>query len=279
VTDYSQPTSYFLVHWALGGTPATLPPPIRTATNVPSGDNFDCKSKDAFRLWSANANGISSKDGFSKLHSLGISLKSKFVDAVAIQEPNSDFMQPYIRQKYQDIFKEHFGQAKVLTATTCIAAPNSWKPGGVVLAILGSWAQHVTQVSCDDLGRWVSATLTGSDGDSITIYSVYNVVDVKLQDAGQATIYSQQYRLLRLSGVTFPSPRQQCVDDLNRAVAKSVANHEAIIIIGDFNEQLGCLPNLMSSVFAQHDLFDLHTRFHGLDADIPTYARGTTRLD
>jgi hypothetical protein len=154
------------------GHPPSLPPLIRAATNVQSGDNFDSKSKDAFRLWSANANGISSKDGFSELHSLCVSLKSKFVDAVALQEPNMDFMQPYIRQKYQEIFKEHFGQAKVLTAMTCIEAPNSWKPGGVVLTILGSWAQHVTQVSCDDLGRWVSATLTGSDGDSITIYSV-----------------------------------------------------------------------------------------------------------
>jgi hypothetical protein len=44
-----------------GGTPASLPPPIRTATNTPSGDAFDTKSKDAFRLWSINANGISSK--------------------------------------------------------------------------------------------------------------------------------------------------------------------------------------------------------------------------
>jgi hypothetical protein len=105
------------------------------------------------------------------------------------------------------------------------------------------------------------------------------VVDVKLQDAGPATVYSQQYRLLRLAGVTFPSPRQQCVIDLQSAVAKSVANQEAIIIVGDFNEQLGRLPNLMASVFAKNDLFDVHARFHGIAADIPTYARGTTRLD
>jgi hypothetical protein len=261
------------------GTPASLPPPIRTATNAPSGDAFDTKSKDAFRLWYINANGISSKNGFAALHSLCVSLKTKFVDAIAIQEPNTDFMQPYLRQKYQESFKEHFGQAKVLTATTYIDAPKSWKHGGVVLAILGSWAQHVTQVSCDDLGWWVSATLTGSDGDIIIIYSVYNVVDVKLQDAGPVTVYSQQYRLLRLAGVTFPSTRQQCVIDLQSAIAKSVANQEAIIIVGDFNEQLGRLPNLMTSVFVKNDLLNVHARFHGIAADIPTYARGTTRLD
>jgi hypothetical protein len=149
----------------------------------------------------------------------------------------------------------------------------------VVLVILGSWAQHVSKVSCDELGRWVSATMTGLDGDAVTIYSLYNVVDVKLHNAGPSTVFSQQYRLLRLDGVTFPNPRQQCVEDLNRAVTKSVQNHEAVVIIGDYNEALGKKVNLMASVCSEHALFDVHAHFHGEHADIPTYARGSTRLD
>jgi hypothetical protein len=35
----------------------------------------------------------------------------------------------------------------------------------------------------------------------------------------------------------------------------------------------------MASVFAKNDLFDVHARFHGIAADMPTYAWGTTRLD
>jgi hypothetical protein len=133
---------------------------MHSASNEPSGDAFTNKPREAFRLWSVNANGISSRDGFAALHTtLCVSLASGFVDAVALQEPNVDFMQADIRQKYEDIFKEHFGQARVITATTCISAPNAWKPGGVVLAILGSWAQHVTRVSGDKLGHWASATL------------------------------------------------------------------------------------------------------------------------
>jgi hypothetical protein len=191
----------------VGGTPESLPHPIGTAPNERSGNDFKSKTRDSFRLWSVNANDISSRGGFAELHTLCTSLKSGSVDAVTLQEPNADFMNADIRHKYEEIFKEHFGQARAITATTCISAPNSWKPGGVILAILGSWAQHVTKVSCDNLGRWASATLTGSDGESITIYSVYNVVDVtKLHDAGPSTVFSQQYRLLRLVGVTYPNP-------------------------------------------------------------------------
>jgi hypothetical protein len=188
-------------------------------------------------------------------------------------------MKADIREKYKPIFEEHFGQARVITATTCIAALRAWKPGGVTLAILGPWAQHVAKTSCDDLGCWVSATLTGSDGDSFTLFSMYNVVNKNLRDAGPSTVFSQQYRLLGLAGGTYPVPRQQCVDDLNLAVRRLIADNDSIVTVGDFNEILGTNPKLMASVCAKHNLFHVHDHFHGIGANIPTYARGTKWLD
>jgi hypothetical protein len=188
-------------------------------------------------------------------------------------------MQTDLQDAYTEIFKEHFGQARVLTATTCIQSPRTWKPDGVVLAILGPWAQHVSKVSNDDLGRWVSATLTGSDGDSFTLFSLYNVVNTSLQDAGPSTMYAQQYRLLRIGGVTNPNPRKQCVEDIQREITRLVTNDEKVVVVGDFNKLLGHDPGLMASVCAKSSLFDVHAIFHGGAADIPTYARGSKRLN
>jgi hypothetical protein len=106
-----------------GGTPPALPPPLRPPPNQPSGDNFENKPNGAFHVWSVNANGISSKDNFAELHSLCITLKRRSVDAIAIQEPNTEFMKANIRDKYYETFKEHFGLARVITATSCIDAP------------------------------------------------------------------------------------------------------------------------------------------------------------
>jgi hypothetical protein len=148
------------------------------------------------------------------------------------------------------------------SATSCISAPWLCKPGGVVLAILGPWAQHIAaKTSRDDLGRWASATMTGSDGNSFTLISLYNVVNVQLQNAKPSTIFAQKYRLLRLAGVLIPNSRQQCIDDLHRTVAKMIANQEAVMIMGDFNESLGSDPRLMGSVCASHDLFDVISNF------------------
>jgi hypothetical protein len=108
---------------------------------------------------------------------------------------------------------------------------------------------------------------------------MYNVVNEHLQNAGPSTIFAQQYRFLRLAGVLVPNPRQQCIDGLHRTVATMIANQETVMIMGDFDEFLGLDPRLMGSVCASHDLFDVISNFHGESAEIPTYARGTKRVD
>jgi hypothetical protein len=51
------------------------------------------------------------------------------------------------------------------------------------------------------------------------------------------------------------------------------------MIMGDFNESLGSDQCLMGSACASHDLFNVISNFHGKSAEIPTYDRGTKRLD
>jgi hypothetical protein len=106
----------------------------------------------------------------------------------------------------------------------------------------------------------VSATLAGSDGNSFTLFSLYNVIYTTLREAGPSTVF------LQLSGVTHPNPRRQCIADLNRIIAAMVANDEAVVVIGDFNEVLGQDLALMAAVCAAHSLFDVH-------------AHGTKRVD
>jgi hypothetical protein len=91
----------------VGGTPAALPPPLRTAPNEPCGDSFATKSRGSSRVWSVNTNGISSRDGFAELYTLCVSLKERYVDAIALQEPNTDFMKADLREAYESIFREH----------------------------------------------------------------------------------------------------------------------------------------------------------------------------
>jgi hypothetical protein len=62
-------------------------------------------------------------------------------------------------------------------------------------------------------------------------------------------------------------------------MAIRVCNKESILITGDLNEALGLDPNLMALACASLDLYDVLDEMHGDSIAIPTYARGSTRLD
>jgi hypothetical protein len=133
--------------------------------------------------------------------------------------------------------------------------------------------------STDDLGRWSTVTLNGQDSKSVTLYSAYNVHQTTIKDASPSTVFAQQWRLLRLSGVANPNPRKRFIDDLRRDLAHRILHNEAIILVGDFNERLGNDPTLMASICGEFDFLDAHDFQHGDAAMVPTYIRGTKRLD
>jgi hypothetical protein len=85
------------------------------------------------------------------LHEFCLTLQHHDVSALALQETNLDFTQHWIREAVQNILKEHFGNARLVTATSCIPAPKSWKPGGVALAVQGPWADAIIHTESDDL--------------------------------------------------------------------------------------------------------------------------------
>jgi hypothetical protein len=75
------------------------------------GHDFSTKRPGSFRIWDGNINGLSTKDGYAALHDLCASLKMRAVDAIAIQEPNLDFLQAAVCEAILEICKTHFEYA------------------------------------------------------------------------------------------------------------------------------------------------------------------------
>jgi hypothetical protein len=134
----------------------------------------------------------------------------------------------------------------------------------VLLAIVGQWAQSVSATSRDDLGQWVSATITGLEGSQATISSCYNAVNTTIANSGPSTVYAQQYQLLRLAGDLTPDPRRRFIDNLHTDLAKRRRKADA---------------QLMARIAGSHDLFDVHQQRLGDTSNASTYIRGTKKLD
>jgi endonuclease/exonuclease/phosphatase family metal-dependent hydrolase len=88
--------------------------------------------------------------------------------------------------------------------------------------------------------------------------------------------YKAQLTFVRVQS---PNPRQRFIANLRRDIKTRIRNQEAIILVGDFNERLGDDPNLLASICGEFDLFDVHAYQHGDASMVPTYIRGSKRLD
>jgi hypothetical protein len=82
-----------------------------------------------------------------------------------------------------------------------------------------------------------------------------------------------------MEGPPNPNPRKIHISNLRQLVSKICRDRHDLILMGDFNEQIGLDPQGMSSVLTTGGLIDSHTTHHGIKNEPATYARGHTRLD
>jgi hypothetical protein len=255
-----------------------IQPPIEQPQNEPCGSTFD-KDYTGLRIWWNNANTLLQQDDFAELHELCLTLTEYNVGIIALQEVNLNLNRPAIRTAIENVFNEHFGTCKLVLSTSPCHSPTAWKPGGTLLVVLGTWSHAVTTTGHDELGRWCRATLAGRDGSLITVYSAYNVVKGSIAQAGPSTVFAQQWQVLRATGIKDPNPRSQFIKDLRQELDATSQMGSEIVLLGDFNEDFGSDPDLMASVCAHSDLYDVLADRYPDQIDTPTYIRGRHRLD
>ena len=95
---------------------------------------------------------------------------------------------------------------------------------------------------------------------------------------GKVTAYAQQESYLRQQNISDPNPRKHFRKDLLSFLQECRKNKEELILLADFNEELGGDPVGMANICSKLSMIDVMLHQHGSD-DIATYARGRKRLD
>jgi endonuclease/exonuclease/phosphatase family metal-dependent hydrolase len=253
---------------------------VVSTPNEPCGDTFTTTSHNGLRIWSNNINTLSLSNGLMAFRELCDRLKTHDVDIIALQELNLDTTQFQVRQQILQVLQETFGSVKMITASTPVTkASTTSKPGGVLLAIVGSCSHRVTTTQRDPFGRWCSATLAGRNQQDVRIYSAYQCVDDDINHTGDNTYYAQLWRLFREKTDRYPQPRRRFIKDLLAELITAKHANIALIILGDFNENIGTNPNLMASICSSIGLSDAVEHIHPQSENVPTYIRGRRRLD
>ena len=117
----------------------------------------------------------------------------------------------------------------------------------------------------------------GRSSKRIFILTVYQVPQ-KTGSSGSTTAYTQQSNMFRLEGRQNPNPRKILIDDLRQLASEIRRDGHDMILMGDFNEDIGLDHHGMASVITAGGLVDSYRTCHGLQNEPSTYARGKSEL-
>lgn len=128
------------------------------------------------------------------------------------------------------------------------------------------------------MGRWCGVTLLGKQAKKYTIICAYQVPLVT-GTSGPSTSHTQQLLMLKLADKVNQRPRHHFCKDLTYLLQEHIKEDHEIILMGDFNDELGSSLRGITQVVTDCNLVDVYAARHGLEDEVPTYARGRKRLD
>jgi exonuclease III len=229
-------------------------------------------------IYFQNINGIRLINEGANILDIFLQMENIRADKFAFAETKLASDQPYVHNLLQTNKRKIWDHARLVTSTSKVVLEGYHKPGGTMTCTANSLVGRIHITFSDPYGRWSGMELMGSSDKRLVILTVYQVPQ-KPGLAGSTTAYTQQRNMFRLEGRSNPNPRKIFIDDLCILVSDLRRNGHAMILMGDFNEQLGSDPNGMASVLMAGGLIDSHFTRHGLDDKPSTYARGHTRVD
>jgi len=129
------------------------------------------------------------------------------------------------------------------------------------------------------MGRWTEICISGRQNYKVRIITAYRVPNTSIQQAGPSTSFYQQWHYLRRNGNTAPDPRAQLLQDLQEHITTYQSETTGFIVLMDANESLTTKHSALESWSQQVSLTDVHMQLHDHTTEIPTYIRGTKRID
>ena len=264
-----------------GSTGLTIGRPIlpveQAISNTYWGDECQEKDCNVFRLYAQNVNGISLDRRGGQFDMLCQAMKEAQADMFLGQEHNLDSTQYQVKSILHDTSKQHWQRYRLTIATTPITFNSMYKPGGTFMLTVANATGRILSQDHDKWGRWVSQTLQGAAGHTVTFVSAYQVV-TDVAKGGTTTATTQQYSLLVHNKDSIVAPRAAFRRDLRSFLQQCRNRGDELILVGDFNEAVGADTNGIVSIIQDLNMTDLMGARH--NQELPaTYARGRRCLD
>jgi exonuclease III len=242
--------------------------------DAPIGVNGCC------RIAVNNVNGISALDSYVKARCISDSVRKMGIDIVGLVETNLDWEFGDVAHDVKGLMQRDWKNAQFSFSASTKTGNSAFLPGGTMMAVRAPWAAMTKMTSdCSGMGRWTEATICGVNGEKVTIFTVYRVAQSQLTSKQVATAFLQQWEIMRERGVDNPNPRRQCLIDLKERLLEIDKSGSEAIVLMDANESTLEARSELAEWVGDTFLVDALEHVHGVECDVPTYDRGTKRID
>jgi hypothetical protein len=255
-------------------------PPVLPLSSDHIGDMLSSPGDNSSRFLFGNKNGLQLSDGGEKFSLFCEEAKRVHVDHIGLAEPNIDDTWWETNDVVNRTVKRTFHHVCVDTATSPIITESLYKPGGTMSMAMGNIVGRIIERGGDYLGRWSFIRYAGIGHRTIMVVSAYQVC-VRPTNVHGTTAFHQQQSIFQLERRATINPRKNFQLDLLSALRLWQARGDSIILMGDFNADLHEVTSGLSALI--HDstfgMIDIIGHMHPSAMGVPTYLRGTTRLD
>jgi hypothetical protein len=237
-----------------------------------------------FRCYVQNVNTMSTEGDWMQWKAATEEINSMNTGCFMFQEMNLDWTKERIAHVSHILRMSSSAttrQVSFCASTSDESTSTSIQRGGTAIGILDRWAGRVTEKGTDTsgLGRWSYQILTGRNGRRVVFVSAYRVCINNVNNAGAATVWMQQYRLLNLQGIDNPDPRQAFLDDLQLQVRLWREKEYEIFIGLDSNETILANRSKFRRFVENTSMIDLMRHRHGAREPPATHIKGSTTVD
>jgi hypothetical protein len=214
------------------------------SASLPAGDPIQPSHDTNTRFLFGNINGFHIGNRGTPFTQICREVRTLEVDHAGFAEINSNVELLKVKRLLHDTTKREFHHLVMSTSISSTPCSSSFKPRGVMSLVQDDLVSGLIAKGKDSLGPWSYCKYSGRNGKIISVITIYQVCVRPTNKTGN-TAYHQQVAQMALKNMgnnspnaPTPQPRGCFRRDLLSLLRRWRASGEAIILLGDFNDDI-----------------------------------------
>jgi Reverse transcriptase (RNA-dependent DNA polymerase) len=249
------------------------------------GSSISTPDNTVTRIYYQNINGLRVMTQQSKLQPHLKYMNDTGITISGFSETNTNWHYNNIKKTITTTIQTTFSNSSVAFSANRFRPPEAspYLPGGCMQMCRGHWTGRILRTIHDPrrLSRWVGHTYRLKGSKTLTVITAYRPCRQQSNSSDQIiTATHQQTTLLYDNTGKHLDPRQIFMDDIITLIKdiESDPNHSCILM-WDANESLDDPSGAIRRLIAETTLTDAFSHIAGKTCEIPTYSRGSKRID